>query len=272
MPTPQEIIARLQEQADQDDNEVHGGSFVKAKYIDFSKDPRKVLRFLPPKNGLASSDPWRQLWIHWLTTGEGREAVVCSRSYKNPFPCPFCAQEARLMSGNSEDVKAAGFIKAKQRVYAYAIDRADPEPVLGTIPSVHILDLAYWYFRDFRGLLIDNNAAVGMSPFNNEDGYDIVVKRTGEGTDTKYDFSLSQTMVPEGLMAKKSPLFRDPLVISALMEALPDISEYKSIEFSPDELQAILDKKTTHKALVKAYWASQKETQPVVENNGRSKR
>lgn len=253
---PKEILAQLQAQAEEEETK-NFGEGLNRDYITLDPGDSYTLRFLPPSDGLGNSLPWKEFYTHWIQTSAGNENVVCTQSYENPIePCPFC-QKAEALKDAGED-KAYSMSKAKQKVALYAINRFE-EVKEGELPTLCIFEIPQWFFRDFRGLLIRDDGFVGMAPFDNESGYDIVVSRTGEGTNTKYFFDLRKTKSPEGIVSKKTPLFDSPELIEEFMAKVPKISKYKSIEFSPDEIQAMLELKTSQKELIKAYFAARAE-------------
>lgn len=248
---PQEILQQLQAQAEREEN-TNFGDGLKREYLSLNPGDSYTLRFLPPSEGWENSLPWKEFYTHWVQTGGGNENVVCTQSYENPItPCPFCEKAEELKDNG--DAKAYGMAKAKHKVALFAINRFE-EVKEGELPSLCILEIPQWFFRDFRGLLVRDDGFVGMSPFDNEKGYDIKVSRTGEGTSTKYFFELRKMKTEDGIVSKKTPLFDDPERIKEFMEKVPNISKYKSIEFSEEEIQAMLDLKTSQRELIKAYF------------------
>jgi len=245
----QDIIKKLQEQAATEAAASNSGSGVKKTYLGLDDGDSYTMRFLPPKGGLAKNLPWREFWGHWVTTAKGKEFVVCTQSYANPFPCPMCEKVKRLRESGAKE--EADRMKAKHRTVLYGIDRYETVAE-GETPTLQVFEIAQWFFRDFRSLLIRDDGFVGMDTFNNEAGYDVVVERTGKQTNTSYTFTLRQHKTATGIAATKTPLFETQEEIDSFMDSIPDIHKFKSIEFSASEINAMLNLETSQKALLAA--------------------
>lgn len=173
------------EQAEKEQAELESGD---AAFMSF-KVGRNVIRILPPPVGKNS--PFRIVYQHFFNIPGKQEPIVfvCPR-YELKKPCPVCAEADRLKStGNPVDEERADGLYARRRIYCNAINRAEPEkgPRIAAFgKTVHEPLLA-----------LRKNEEEGGDYTNPENGFDVVVNRTGTGkNDTKYVVTPSRTNTP----------------------------------------------------------------------------
>lgn len=157
-----------------------GGAFMKLEA------GRNVVRFMPPKLGKKS--PFVMVHQHFfkLPGMEKGLPINCPRMMARQS-CPVCNMVDKLRnSGNQADYKAAGELFAKLRVFANVINRKAPElgpQVVAFGKTVH---------EQLVKMRTDEDAGGDFT--HPEDGFDIIIERTGQGFDTKYFVKAARTV------------------------------------------------------------------------------
>lgn len=139
---------------------------------------KNVVRFLPPKVGVRS--PFKVVFQHFVKLpGMTNPVTFACPRMTNKQPCPACAKADELKStGNPADADMARELFASRRVFANVISRANPEDgpkILGFGKMVHEQLLAIRQDEDSGGDFT-----------HPEDGFDIVIEKSGEKLTTKY--------------------------------------------------------------------------------------
>ena len=141
------------------------------------KSGTNVVRFLPPPVGKSS--PFAIIYQHWITTAEGKRTPInCARMMLKQR-CACCEKMDSLSrTGNAADFDAAQEWKATLSVAANVVDRDDESkgPQLLYFGKT-ILDQLVAIRKDPRG---------GGDYTDAEDGFDIIIEKTGADKNTKY--------------------------------------------------------------------------------------
>lgn len=172
-----------------------------------------AFRMLPPLKGQTQAIV--PVTEHWFDrAGEEKAAhVVCPGQ-----GCPICAESARLKASPSEDDNDLGFrIGAKTVGYANAIIRG--QEALG----VQVVKLSTKAFRDATKLA-KNQTTGGNFTRADDEGFDLIMSRTGQQMKTRYELTAAR---------RSSPLVSDAVVqeIGSLAEVAAqakDLSVYAS--------------------------------------------
>jgi len=146
-------------------DELGSGTFFKAK------EGKNQVRILPPwsKKGVW----FKEATLHYGVAD--KKAYPCLKMFGKE--CPICNKAEELQEGSDEDRKIAGRLKPKTKYYVNIVDRKSGKvkiwgfsaKILGTLLS-YVGDPDYGDITD------------------PEEGYDVVIDRTGSGmTDTKYE-------------------------------------------------------------------------------------
>jgi len=165
-----------------------GGEFIKVK------EGQNVYRFLPPIGAMRS--PFVLAHQHYIELPGMKNAVSfnCPRVMSQQ-PCPACQKMEQLRgTGNKADYDVAGKLFPSLRVYAFVIDRDAPE--LG--PQKYAFGKKV--LEQLNTIRADKVAG-GDFTDPTEDGFDIVVNRTGQGLKTVYQVSAARASSPLGDMA-----------------------------------------------------------------------
>jgi hypothetical protein len=162
-----------------------GGNYMKLEV------GRNIVRFLPPPVGRNS--PFVTTFQHFLDLPGVPDPVIfnCPRLMARQ-PCPACAKGDKLKaSGNRKDGEAARNFWASRRVFACVIDRNDEDAgpkILGFGKMIHEALVA-----------IRRDEDTGGDFTHPEDGFDLVIERTGSGrTDTRYAVRPARKSSPLG--------------------------------------------------------------------------
>jgi hypothetical protein len=155
------------------------------------KTGKNVLRFLPPAEGRDS--PFVVVHQHYIEVPGGQKAASfnCPRMHK-AGRCPACekAQELRD-TGNPADYERAGDFLPRRRVFANVIDRNDPERGVLIFPMGKTIHEQLLSIRK-------NAEAGGDFTDPSEDGFDIIVEKTGEKLKTEYKVLTARRSSPLG--------------------------------------------------------------------------
>jgi hypothetical protein len=118
--------------------------------------------------------------------GSDSSNYICLNKMKGKH-CPACAEQKAAKDGGEED-------EAKQLAYAkrcwvWIIDRADKTE------TPQIWDMSWSQDRDISGLTYFKSGKVLLID-HPDDGYDVIVKKTGSGLKTKYSFNIERDSSP----------------------------------------------------------------------------
>lgn len=155
------------------------------------KEGRNVLRLLPPTVG--SDSPFHRVWQHYINTDDGKLVVFeCPWRGKHGSErerCPACEEAERLdRSTNPLDKERARRLWPSRRVYANAIDRADPDA------GTKVLVVGKMIYEGLLNIARDPDAGGDFT--HPETGFDVIVSRTGTGMDTRYKVTAARSNSP----------------------------------------------------------------------------
>lgn len=167
---------------EKDDSEAAGGADMFKLVVG-----RNILRILPPPVNQRS--PFKIVHQHFIELPGNRKSFICAR-LEAKKPCAICKKIDQLRASPSKaDRDAADDMFARRRIFVNVIDRKNPDKgpmVMAVGKQVH---------EQLLGLRDDETGGDYCDP---EEGYDVVITRTGTGkNDTKYTVAL---------MRKPSPL------------------------------------------------------------------
>lgn len=159
------------------------------------KEGANRYRLIAPKFSDApwvgeSEQFWADLGVHWIKADEnGKPLVVlgdCDTVYQQPSVINSAIDMAISSAIDEDSKKLYESWKATRRVIVNVVDRSDDD--------THILELTPTTFGkvlDMIGLY----AAEGIDITDPENGYDIVISRSGKALNTSYDVAVAP-MVP----------------------------------------------------------------------------
>lgn len=159
--------------------ERRGGKFdsiFKGNFDTFTpKEGDNTIRILPA--GWEGNDDYAyQVWIHW-GIGADESAYLCLRKMKGET-CPICQEVARMKAdGEGEDAKR---IDCKERFICWVIDRTDRDET----PSLYSMPAQV--YKDLNALCYSSKTGKAIFVDNPDDGYDVIIRRTGTKLNTKY--------------------------------------------------------------------------------------
>lgn len=195
--------------------ERQGGSGVA---FDKLVNGKNVRRILWPKGNRDLC--YTEGYIHYGLGDEGRDSIVCRKTFDSHERCPVCEYIAQLQrSKDKGDKKLADAIKPRKRVYFNVIDR-DSDNDAGD--ELKILGVGLTVQKQIVAIMCDPDYGDITDP---TDGRDITIKRTGQGLNTEYSVlpkptstMASETLSPEELeeqMADLDALWNIPSIEDA---------------------------------------------------------
>lgn len=139
------------------------------------KEGDNTLRILPA--GWEGADDYAyQVWIHW-GVGADESAYLCLRKMKGET-CPICQEVAKMKAdGEADDAKR---LDCKERFICWVLDRSerDESPALYSMPAQ--------VYKDLNALCYSSKTGKAIFVDNPDDGYDVIIRRTGTKLNTKY--------------------------------------------------------------------------------------
>ena len=241
------LAEKMRREAEEDARKEKEKGGAKRSYLKFADGDSHIIRILPPKKGLEKFDPYRELDSHWGLGPQGRERVLCPRSYKVPQTCPIC-DELDLMFPKKKagDEAATAFVdrfKLKHRFMYQVIVRGQED--LGP----QLWEVSHETHTKMRGLFLDPDYGFALIEPGDE-GFDIKVTREGLRTDTNY------MVVPRRLPC---PLAEEPEVASKWLDDMLDLDLYDRVEFDTDQMNGFLTGMLSPKEVKAAIFEARKD-------------
>lgn len=200
-----------------------------------------VGRLLPdPNTGF-----YKEYFYHGFYTGEKFNYFLCDKTYGLEKYCPFCEANKILYQGNASDKKKAKDYKRKSRFVSNFYIKTDPRDadakddkykVSGT---VRLYQFPAVVESKIKNEITDTTRGYGMSIFDPEDGYDLVLKVKAKPKDEngKEWPDYGDTMFDRF----KSAVVETPEGIEAIMEQRVSLDEYiESLRLDPETTENLL--------------------------------
>lgn len=152
-------------------------------------DGRNAFRFLPPLSGWGGK-PFSVVWQHWFTDHDSKRFPVPCPRKNHSKRCPVCERAAAMTrTGNPVDADAAKALDPSVRVFANVLVRGseDEGPKALSMPFSMVYK---------RLLAIRNDPDLGGNFTRADEGFDIIIKRTGQGLNTEYEVGASKHTSP----------------------------------------------------------------------------
>jgi hypothetical protein len=183
-----------------------------------AKEGENVLRILPPT--WSDHDHYAyDLYVH-SRIGPDNSDYLCLRKMKGE-PCPICAaSEEAKEAGEADEAKA---LQPSKKVAMWVVDRdsdaKDPTPAIYAISWMADRDIAALCHDKRKGkvLLIDHP----------DDGYDLIIKRHGQGLKTRYTYSIDRESSP----IDDDPRAQDDVLDFVQETPIPDTLQYRDSEY-----------------------------------------
>lgn len=182
---------------------------------------KNAVRFLPPMVGKKS--PFAIQYQHWITNAEGKRVPMnCARMMLKQR-CACCDKmDALQRTGNAADFDAAQQWKPKLSVSANVIDRDDESKGVQVYSfGKMVLDQLVAIRKDARG---------GGDFTDPEDGFDILIDKTGEGMKTEYSVRAARDT---------TPLHDDQAIAAGWLDNQYDLDRYLTVPSYDDQLAVL---------------------------------
>lgn len=170
---------------DEIDDEVDAAS--QSKFVKL-KQGKNVLRFLPRLKGQKSHV--KIVHQHFWPTPDGKIRVACAKLMsKGKERCLLCEEADHMeQHGNHVDKQRAQKLRPEMKVYANVIDRAYPEQ------GPKILQVGKSIWKQLKSIFDDDGDYTDPT----ENGFDIIIRRTGEEKSTRYEVKAARNNSPLG--------------------------------------------------------------------------
>jgi hypothetical protein len=159
-------------------------SKMESESVDFSylklKKGENNIRIAPAKDENAPT--WVETGYHY-EVGPNGDNVCCPKLTEEDLgggkPCPICELVKRLRKSNdADDKKTVDDIKGTRRFFMNALDLDEPEKGWQVLPMGVTMykDILSWITHPDYGDITDA-----------EEGYNLIIKKSGDGRDTEYN-------------------------------------------------------------------------------------
>lgn len=177
-----------------------------------------ALRFLPPMAGKKS--PFAIQYQHWVTVEGQRKPMNCARMMTKQR-CAACEKmDLLLKTGNAADFDTAQKDwKPKLSVSANVVDRDNESSGVAVYSfGKSVLDQLVKIRKDARG---------GGDFTDPEDGFDILIDKSGEGMKTEYSVRAARDT---------TPLHDDPAIAAGWLDNQYDLDRYMTVPSWDDQI------------------------------------
>lgn len=155
----------------------------KAKYWKI-KPGRNVVRFAPPWEG--SDEFYKAFGQHYNLGPDGKQPPVYCPEQTVGKSCPICEGIRMMYRGADEETqKLLKKMSSTPRFYVNLIDRKDEEK------GVQVGEIPRTLMEDIWKKMVDDEIGIG-DVTDPENGYDLIIDRTGEGIGTKYTVEVAR--------------------------------------------------------------------------------
>lgn len=213
--------------------EQQGGRFdspFKQGFDTFRPKPgENLIRFLPPMWEGAEHYAL-DIWVHRFI-GADSSTYLCLNKMQGKH-CPICAAaKAAKEAGETDEAKQLGAVK---NALAYIVNRDEP----GEVPLLYAM--SWTMDRDITGLCQSKRSGSVLWIDNPDDGYDVTIKRTGQGIKTRYSGIAIDRQVSN---LDDDPDIQDKLLEFAQDNPLPDVLQYYPEKYLEKVLEGTTDSK-----------------------------
>jgi hypothetical protein len=187
-----DALRKKMEQVKENQNRGGGASFWSPK------DGRNVIRILPAKEG---QEFYSEAKVRYNVGPNNKMVTVPLDSNKDN--CPIHAfVDALYKTKDADDEKLAKRMKASNRYYFNVIDRSIEEGKEG-YGEVLVFGCGTTIFTDILGIIVDPDYGDITDP---EEGYDIIITKSGKKLDTEYKTNARPKQTPIGIADWKEKL------------------------------------------------------------------
>lgn len=193
-----------------------------------AKVGENAIRIMPPTWADANHYGY-DVWLHSFIGSSGSTYICPKKTFNKP--CAACEESAALKAAGEED--EAKEIAVKQKVLYYIIDRDDRKPV----PQIMV---ASWnQDKEISEASKINRTNKTLYIDHADEGYDVIVKRTGQKLNTRYQWLIDR---------ESSPLDPDSRTQDELLEIIAENPIPSLLKFDDNEkIAAALEGTTREK-------------------------
>lgn len=157
------------------------------------------------------------VWVH-KRIGADTSTYLCLRKMLNKR-CPICEEcTAARKAGENDEAKA---LDCSEQMLCWMIDREEDRPK----PKVYVMSAPF--YKDVNALCYDTRTGSAIFVDNPDEGFDLKIKRTGQGLKTRYLPQIDHNPSP---LADR-PKDQDALIAFTEENPLPDVLNYYSAAY-----------------------------------------
>lgn len=197
------------------------------------------IRFLPDKNG----DFYKKYFYHFVTDGEGKgKYVLCPKTFGMEEYCPWCSAVQLLFKGNDTDKSKASDLKRKVKFVSNIYVANDPRDTevkddnWKQSGKIRLYEFPSLVESKIKDELTDTDEGYGISIFDPENGYDLLLKVRAKPKDKNGkiwpDYSDTKFARSSGPVSEN---------VEEVMKEVYDLNEYLNrMQLSWDEHKKLL--------------------------------
>jgi gp32 DNA binding protein like len=188
-----------------------------------------VIRILPPTWEDSHEHYGYTIWVHsWV--GPDKSTYLCPAKMKKKH-CPICdaAEEARK-AGEDDEYK---HLNVKEQTVFWIIDRDDDDQ------QPQLYAVSGQMDRDILAQTISSRTGKAIMVDHPDDGYDVFIKRTGQGLKTRYVCSIDRD--PSPIEDKQSE--QDEILKFIQENPIPSVLKFYNEEYLEKVVEGTMEQK-----------------------------
>jgi hypothetical protein len=205
-------------------------SYFKAGFDSWRpKVGENVIRILPPTWEDSHEHYGYTIWVHsWV--GPDKSTYLCPAKMKKK-PCPICeaAEEARK-AGEDDEYK---HLNMKEQTVFWIIDRDDDDQ------QPQLYAVSGQMDRDILSQTISSRSGKAIMIDHPDEGYDVFIKRTGQGLKTRYVCSIDRD--PSPIEDKESE--QEEILTYVKDNSIPSVLKFYNEEYLEKVIAGTMEQK-----------------------------
>lgn len=201
------------------------------KFFAMKDNEHAVVRFLPDLNEDNARGFLVEKVVHQLTINGKKRTVPCLSMYGEP--CPICDLSQKYYK-NDDKVNGKKYWRKRQYI-AQAIvvnDPLPPDPQTGetNVGKVRHLALSYQIYNAIKDAFQSPDNILESEPFNFENGYDFIIKKTPQGEHSVYSVGTRFAVRPRSLTPEEMEAAAEQMVdLSTLLPPNPGFEKVQAM-------------------------------------------
>ena len=258
MSTQQEKLARMAAMfATSDNKESRPSNYY--RFYDMNFNETATVRLLPDANKNNPMEFTVEKLMHNLTINGERRSVPCMKMYDPNAECPICKVSSAFYKEEGKDSpNGKKYWRKKQHILqCLVIDDplpANPETGENSEGKIRYLNFGFQLFSVIKEALTGGD--LEALPWDVNEGYDFVIKKTQQGDNAKYDLGSK-------FVRKQSSLTEDEIAL--VEEESIDLSTLIPPQMDIEKLEAMLNASLTGEHYDDGYNSNTTASTPAAE-------